>query len=193
MSLGESFSRVLDAARAGAEWGVTALYRDLSDPVLRYLQSQEPMEAEDIASEAWIDVARALPRFRGGEDDLRRFVFTIARRRLVDHRRKAFRRRTQPVPTELMEPHLPKGDVEAEAVGGLTAREGAMALLSRLPREQAEIVLLRVVGGFTADEVARLVGKRAGTVRVLQHRALSRLAAELAREGVTPERLRAMW
>jgi RNA polymerase sigma-70 factor (ECF subfamily) len=119
-------------------------------------------------------------------------VFAIARRRLVDHRRKAFRRRTQPVPADLIEPHLPTGDVEAEAMEAFSAA-GAMALLSRLPREQAEIVLLRVVGGFTADEVARLIGRRPGTVRVLQHRALSRLAEALAREGVTAERLRAMW
>ena len=45
MTLGDSFSRVLDAARTGAEWAVTSLYQDLSKPVLRYLTSQEPAEA----------------------------------------------------------------------------------------------------------------------------------------------------
>ena len=159
--------------------------------MLRYLTSQEPAEAEDIASETWIDVARSLHRFRGDEDEFRHYVFAIARRRLIDHRRKAARRRTQPAPADRIEPHLPTGDVEAEAMDTFSA-EAAMALLSRSLGTEAEVVMLRVVAGFTSKEVGRLIGKRAGAVRVLQHRALSKLAAELAREGVTAERLGAM-
>lgn len=191
MSLGQEFPRVLDAARAGAEWAVTQLYRELSAPVLRYLSAQAPREAEDLASETWMDVARGLHRFEGDEGDFRRFVFTIARRRLIDQRRKVRRRQTQPAPVDVIEAHLPAGDVEAEVMDGFTQRE-ALALLLRLPAQQAEVVLLRVVGGFSAAEVAGLIGKREGAVRVLQHRALARLAAELARDGVTAERLRSM-
>ena len=88
MSLEQDFPRVLDAARTGAEWAVTNLYRELSGPVLRYLSVQAPREAEDLASETWMDVARGLHRFEGDEADFRRFVFTIARRRLIDERRK---------------------------------------------------------------------------------------------------------
>jgi RNA polymerase sigma-70 factor (ECF subfamily) len=191
MSLDQTFPRVLDAARTGAEWAVAALYFDLSGPVLRYLTSQARSEAEDLASEAWIDVARGLHRFRGDEQDFRRYVFAIARRRLVDYRRKTHRRKTHPAPAEAIEPHLPTSDVEAEAMAGFSERE-ALALLDRLPREQAEVVFLRVVAGFSTFEVARLMGRREGAIRVLQHRALAKLAADLSREGVTPERLRAM-
>jgi RNA polymerase sigma-70 factor (ECF subfamily) len=191
MSLGQNFPGVLDAARTGAEWAVAAMYQDLCGPVLRYLTAQIPGEAEDLASETWIDVARGLHRFQGEEPDFRRYVFAIARRRLVDHLRMTRRRRTAAAPAELIEPHLPAGDVEAEAMEAFSERQ-VLALVARLPREQAEVVLLRVVGGFTAEEVANLIGKRAGTVRVLQHRALAKLAADLAREGVTPESLRAM-
>jgi RNA polymerase sigma-70 factor, ECF subfamily len=191
MSLGQTFPGVLDAARTGAEWAVTALYRDLSGPVLRYLTSQAPGEAEDLASEAWIDVARGLHRFRGDEQDFRHYVFAIARRRLVDYRRKTHRRKTQAAPAELIESHLPTGDVEAEVMEGFSTRR-ALALIARLPSSQAEVVMLRVVGGFSTVEVARLIGKREGAVRILQHRGLAKLATELGREGVTPERLRAM-
>jgi RNA polymerase sigma-70 factor (ECF subfamily) len=191
MSLDQDFPRVLDAARTGAEWAVTELYRDLSGPVLRYLTSQVPGEGEDLASETWIDVARGLNRFRGEEQGFRRYVFAIARRRLVDYRRKTLRRKTHAAPPEVIDPYLPAGDVEAEAMEVFSARQ-ALALLGRLPPAQAEVVMLRVVGGFSAKEVAALIGKREGAVRVLQHRALAKLAAELGREGVTPERLRAM-
>jgi RNA polymerase sigma-70 factor (ECF subfamily) len=191
MSLDQDFTRVLDAARTGAEWGVAALYRDLSGPVLRYLTSQAPAEGEDLASETWIDVARGLHRFRGEEQDFRRYVFAIARKRLLDYRRKTRRRKTDSAPAEIIEQHLPTGDVEAEAMEAFSTRQ-ALELVGRLAPAQADVVMLRVVGGFSTAEVARLIGKREGAVRVLQHRALAKLAAELGQEGVTPERLRAM-
>ena len=94
-------------------------------------------------------MARSLHRFRGDEDEFRHYVFAIARRRLIDHRRKAARRRTQPAPADRIEPHLPTGDVEAEAMDTFSA-EAAMALLSRSLGTEAEVVMLRVVAGFTS-------------------------------------------
>jgi RNA polymerase sigma-70 factor, ECF subfamily len=191
MALGEKFPGVLLAAKGGADWAVASLYRDLNGPLLGYLRAQAPGEADDLASETWIDVARALPRFEGLEEDFRRFLFAIARRRLVDHRRRLLRRKTQALPPELIEPHMPVGDVEKEAIDGFATQE-AVARIRALPPDQADVVLLRVLGGFSAVEVARLLGKRPVTVRVLQHRALSRLAAEMAEFDVTPEHQRAM-
>ena len=191
MALGQNFDRVLLAARGGEEWAVAKLYQDLSGAVLNYLRLQAPDEGEDLASETWIDVARALTRFEGAEEDFRRFVFAIAHRRLIDHRRKLRRRRTHAAPAELIEPHLPSGDVEEEALDGI-ARQEAMARIRALPPDQAEVLLLRVFGGLSAVEVARLLGKRPVTVRVLQHRGLARLAADLAEFHVTAEQLRAM-
>jgi RNA polymerase sigma-70 factor (ECF subfamily) len=191
MPLDQDFPRVLDAARTGAEWAVTELYLNLSGPILRYLSSQVPGEGEDLASETWIDVARGLYRFRGDEQDFRRYVFAIARKRLLDYRRRTRRRNTHAAPAEVIEQYLPTGDVEDEAMEAFSTGQ-ALALVGRLPPVQADVVLLRVVGGFSTAEVARLIGKREGAVRVLQHRALAKLAAQLGREGVTPERLRAM-
>ena len=57
--------------------------------------------------------------------------------------------------------------------------EAVRRIVSLLPRDQAEIVLLRVVAGLPVDEVAAITGRRPGTVRVLQHRALRRLAERL--------------
>jgi len=59
----------------------------------------------------------------------------------------------------------------------------AVARIKRLPAPQAEVVLLRVLGGYSAEEVADLTGRSPGSVRVIQHRALRRLAKELAREA----------
>ena len=177
MTLEGAFESTLAAAQAGAEWALADLYRDLHPAVLRYLKAQEPGEGDDLASEAWIDVARGLHRFRGDERDLRRWVFTIARRRLVDHRRRTTRRRTDPVPVESLSAVPDVRDAEGQALEAISAEEAVARVTAVLSPDQAEVVLLRVVAGLSAEEAGSVMGKRAGAIRVLQHRALERLAA----------------
>ena len=192
MTLENEFAGVLSAAQAGAEWALTVLYKDLHSSVIRYLRAQEPGEADDIASETWIDVAQSLHRFRGNENDFRKWVFTIARRRLIDHRRRVARRKTQSVPTENLIDLPDLGDVEAEAVDTLTVQDAIQKIVAVLPADQAEVVLLRLVAGLTAEQTGEVMGKRPGTVRVLQHRALERLAREYAGAAVTGSSPQAM-
>jgi RNA polymerase sigma-70 factor (ECF subfamily) len=180
MPLGMQFQSVLTAAQAGAEWALAALYRELQPPLLRYLRAQAGWEAEDLAAEVWLDAARALGRFEGDESALRRWLFTIAHRRLVDFRRRGARRREELLPIEAFGDHAASSEWVAEPDHDLV-----LDLLAALPPLHAEIVLLRVVGGFDSNEVARIMGKKPGTVRVLQKRALERLA-ELLTESSTP-------
>jgi len=64
--------------------------------------------------------------------------------------------------------------------------EAALAMIATLPADQSEVVLLRVLGGLSVKDVAAIIGKRPGTVRVIQHRALERLAASTKRGPRTP-------
>ncbi len=184
MSLGEQFDEVLAAAQAGAEWALTALYQDLHRRVLGYLLSQDPAAGEDLASDVWLDVASGLTGFAGNESALRAWVFTIARRRLLDHRRRVSRRKTSPQSLEELAFRGPTGNVEDEALAGL-GTTAALATIAALPHDQAEVVLLRVLGGLSANEVGAILGKRAGAVRALQYRALKQLARTVSREAVT--------
>ena len=185
MAREERFEVVLAAAQEGAEWAIAALFRELHPKLLRYLRAQEPGEADDLASETWLAVASSLRRFAGDEVAFRRWIFTIARRRLLDLRRRTISRRTDPVPNEWLAGLNGPVDVESEALAAL-ATEAALARIATLPLDQAEVVLLRVVAGLDANDVARMTGKSAGAVRVLQHRALKRLGRRIAQESVTP-------
>jgi RNA polymerase sigma-70 factor (ECF subfamily) len=169
-----AFDARLAAAREGAEWAIAELWRDLHPRLLAYFRTGAPGAAEDLASETWIDLARGMHRFSGGEADFRRFTFTIARRRLIDHRRKAARRRTDPAPAAAFATRASMDDPAARVVG-----DDALAVIGRLPPDQAEVIVLRVVGGLSAAEVGRVLGKNAGAIRVLQHRGLRRLAEML--------------
>ncbi|HJR27013.1 MAG TPA: sigma factor, partial [Acidimicrobiales bacterium] len=90
------FHTVLAAAQEGAEWAVGELYRAHAPAIERYLRAQEPREHADIAADTWLDAARNLRTFRGDEDGFAGWLFTIARRRLVDHRRARRRRPVDP-------------------------------------------------------------------------------------------------
>jgi RNA polymerase sigma-70 factor (ECF subfamily) len=175
------FEQVLDAARRGEHWAVARLWRDLHPRLLAWFRVADPLDAEDLASEVWLELARTIGRFRGDEDGLRRLTFTIARRRLIDRRRKRARQATDAATPETLADRPAPDDPEATATERLTT-EAAIALVRTLPEDQAEAVLLRVLAGLDADHAARVMGKRAGTVRVLQHRGLKRLAQELGHE-----------
>lgn len=170
----DDFATLLDAARAGGEWALTGLYREVNPPLARFLRAQLGDEADDVGSETWLSVARSLPSFEGDEDAFRAWVFTIAKRRVVDHLRARGR---SPRPLDAAPAPAPSAEDVA-----LSGDEAARRIVACLPPEQAQIVLLRVVGGFSVDEVARIVGRRPGNVRVIQHRALKRLAERLAED-----------
>ena len=179
------FDHVLSCAREGDEDALTVLYRSIYPGFLRYARAVAPSTAEDIAADAWLDVARSLDRFRGDEPDFRAWAFTIVRRRHLDRRRSSARRRTEPVdPAELTDP-LAVGDVEEDALASLGASWAIRLITTSLSRDQAEVVLLRVLGDLSVEQVAAIMGKRSGTIRVLQHRGLRRLAEALRRQGVT--------
>src|SRR5438105_1075663 len=176
MGLGPAFDEVLAAARTGAPWAVTALYREVQPPLLSYLRAQEPADAEDLASEVWLGVGRGLARFEGDEGAFRGWVFTIARRRVVDQRRQRGRRRTDPSPGEAFIALAADDDPEAAALAAVRGDAVRQRIVALLPPDQADVVLLRVIGGLDNAQIAEVLGKRPGTVRVLQHRALRRLA-----------------
>jgi RNA polymerase sigma-70 factor, ECF subfamily len=186
-SLGDQFLGILTAAQEGGDWAVAALYRWLQPAVVGYLRARAGDDAEDLASETWLSVARGLTGFSGDEAAFRSWVFTIAHRRLVDHHRSGARRpRTRSLSAEGegggAAVDMPaRDDPAGEAVAALTGDAAVRRIVDLLPPDQAEIVLLRVVAGLPVDDVARITGRRPGTVRVLQHRALRRLAERLER------------
>jgi RNA polymerase sigma-70 factor (ECF subfamily) len=173
--IGETFPGVLAAAQRGEEWAVGVLWRDLHPRLSRYLRGLAPDVAEDVESEAWIVAARDLGSFVGGEDAFRAWLFTVARHRLLDWRRRAGRRPATTVPVEELA-ELAGGDDPARTAEEALSLDAALGVVRQLTPEQAEVILLRVVAGLSVERVAAMVGKRPGAVRALQHRALRRLA-----------------
>lgn len=177
------------AAQTGDEEAYRTLFRAVQPGLLRYLRTLVGEDAEDVASETWLQVARDLGGFRGDWDGFRGWVTTVGRNRALDHLRRLRRAPHTGAPVEHLA-ELPARDDTAGSALATVTTEQALALIRSLPRDQAEAVLLRVVMDLDAAGAARVLGKRPGAVRMAAHRGLRKLADLLDRSGLVPPQRR---
>jgi RNA polymerase sigma-70 factor, ECF subfamily len=157
-----------------------ALYRDMQPRLLRYLRALAGADAEDLASETWLQVTRDIGSFTGDHDGFRGWVTTIARHRALDQARRRGRRPAfVPVPPSDLA-GLASGDDTAGCAIEALSTDAALRLIATLPPDQAEAVLLRAVVGLDAPTAGKVIGKRAGAVRSAAHRGLRTLAERLS-------------
>ncbi|MEU3504597.1 RNA polymerase sigma factor, partial [Streptomyces hundungensis] len=160
-----------------------SVYRAVHPRLLGYVRTLvgEP-DAEDVASESWLQIARDLERFEGDADRFRGWAARIARNRALDHIRMRGRRPAVGGDESELTARAGASDTADEAMEALgTGR--TMALIAQLPQDQAEAVVLRVVVGLDAKSAAQTLGKRPGAVRTAAHRGLKRLAELLGADG----------
>ncbi|MFP1624984.1 RNA polymerase sigma factor [Streptomyces sp. 5K101] len=172
--LGDAVAR----AQQGDEAAFTRAYRIVHPPLLGFLRGLVGDDAEDVASDAWLEIARDIGRFRGDGVGFRAWTASIARNRAIDHlRRVRSRPRGTYLENDLAE--MPARQDTAEEAFETVSTQEALALIARLPRQQAEAVLLQTVIGLDGPTAARVLGKRPGAVRSATHRGLRRLEKHL--------------
>lgn len=183
--MSEDLSWAVRAAGLGDEEAFNLLYTAVQPGMLRYLRVLVGADAEDVASETWLHIVRDLSTFRGDDIGFRRWSISIARHRALDLLRLRQRRATLPAEMEDLA-ELPAADDTATAALQVLTTEDALALIARLPQDQAEAVLLRVVVGLDSASAAQVLDKRSGAVRMAAHRGLRRLAELLDGVPATP-------
>jgi RNA polymerase sigma-70 factor (ECF subfamily) len=152
------------------------LYVLYVDPIYRYcfrrLGSQE--EAEDATSLIFVKALAALATYRPDGPSFRSWLFAIAHNTVADERR---RYRPELATPHDVDPTDPAPSPETAVIDDETGWE-VRTLLARLPRDQADVVGLRLAG-LSGPEIARVVGRSPNTVKVRQYRAYVRLRALL--------------
>ena len=175
------FEEVLIAATAGGGWAARQLYEWLAPAVSGYLRVQGAQEPDDLCSEVFLRVFRSLARFDGDAARFRSWVFSIAHNQLVDaRRRQVVRERELPAPS----PSARSSPAAEAAVLESLGTAEVVELLAGLHADQRTVLLLRIVGDLTIDQVATAVGKRPGAVKALQRRGLTALRRALTEEAV---------
>ena len=176
----DTMGTLTELAARGQPAAIETLLQQIRPMIVRYCRARlgrisgHYHAADDVAQEVCIAVLSALPRYQDMGRPFASFVFGIASHKVADAMRSAAR---LAVPTEdLPDGPDPRPGPEETAVAYLEA-ERARALLAKLPVNQRELLVLRVLTGLSAEETGNALGMTAGAVRVAQHRALARLRA----------------
>jgi RNA polymerase sigma-70 factor (ECF subfamily) len=175
----------LHGVRRGDEESFAILYRHHNSRLTRFLQARlvgSGVDADEVASETWMSVARDVRKFEGGPTEFRSWLYAIARNRMMD----AIRLRDKQVrPTEDLEEAfwLPSSANVEREIEASESVQRVMNEIAKLPLGQGEVILLRVVSDLSVEETAKVLGKTANTVRVLAHRGMKTLQEALGGEN----------
>lgn len=159
-----------DAAAFGA------LYDRYVEAVYRYVfyRVRNDADAEDLVSDVFMRALRAIPRYEPRVAFLA-WLYRIARNAVIDRARRS---RTQVTFEDALAHPGVDQVVEPDAtILALSDKEAVRGALAKLTPLQQEVIVLRFVEGYSTHEIADLVGKREGTVRGIQFRALEALRA----------------
>jgi RNA polymerase sigma-70 factor (ECF subfamily) len=183
----EGFDDLIAAARAGRPEAWERLYHWLAPTVAGYLRMQGARDVDDVTSETFLAVFRNIRTFGGTEAQFRSWVFVIAHRRLQDERRR-FARRPAPADSGSFDESaatLASPLDTADEVLRALATARVVEVCDQLPSEQRTVLLLRIIGDLTVDQVAEVLDKSPGAVKQLQRRAFEAVRTMVEREGVT--------
>jgi RNA polymerase sigma-70 factor (ECF subfamily) len=173
------FQLIVGSASTGNQRALTALYVHYNPMLVRFLRAQTPGYGEDLAQETWLAVAPKLETFRDDERTFRILLLSEAQ-----HQAATFKKSSRSDPARSVSPSRLTA-LRPITVGDATVADAAVAqLLAGLRPLHAEILLLRVVGGLSAEETGALLGKSPGMIRVTQHRVLRQLARRLGSDRV---------
>jgi len=169
---------LVEHARAGDEAAFSAIYGLFAPRVLRFLCHEvgDPDVAEELMQRTFLRIIETLPRFETRQGvPFGAWVFRIARNAAIDERRRVH---PTVIDDAMALPSLHEGPDEL-AVAALE-RQDLLAALERLPGDQHDVLVYRFFAELSPREVARLMDRSDGAVRVLQHRALRALRSVLA-------------
>ena len=145
-----------------------------------YYRVSRPEDAEDLTSDVVLKIIRALKGQRG---NFHAWIYRIARNRLIDYYRKRGVRSEVSI-GDVPEKELAKSEDFSKQI---MTKEKLRKGLQHLTDEQRQVIILKFIEGYANGEVAEIVGKSVGAVKVLQYRALRALREYFSRRGYAKE------
>ena len=155
------------------------LYRRYLDRVYGYAfyQLGDHHDAEDVTERTFLAALRALPDFRDQGSTFRAWLFRIAHNTIANAHRSRARRRTEPLPDDFQRA-APDADPAGQVALADELRE-IRQVVAQMPDDRRQVILLRFVDDLSTNEIAQVLDRSPGAVRVLLHRSLRDLAARL--------------
>ncbi len=137
-----------------------------------YLKVSHREEAEDLTHQVFLNAWQNIQHFHDQGLPISSWLYHIARNKVIDYyRTRKYTANIDEVSEELFQDeHDPASQTHKKML-----LEQITAVLHELTQDQQDIIIMRFVEELTNKEIARIMDKHIGTVRVLQHRALKHL------------------
>ncbi|MGH8883063.1 MAG: sigma-70 family RNA polymerase sigma factor [Stackebrandtia sp.] len=179
--------RLIGPAAAGDQRAVSDIIKIVHPLVRRYCAARvgagnnPHLTADDIAQEICIATVTAIPRYRDQGKSFLAFVYGISANKVADAFRRAHQHPSYPV-AEFPDATSTAPGPEELALN-MERREATRELMTILAPAHREVLVMRIVLGWTAAQTAEAIGTSPGVVRVMQHRALNKLRARLTADA----------
>ena len=160
-------------ARRSNEAKLASLYEEYYDKIVHYayVRIGNRTEAEDIAGEVFLKALESLASYKERGIPMQAWLFRIAHNLVVDHLRKAGKRKIVSIDTVEIETSINPVTVTEKNI----EIERVSRAMEQLTREQREVLRLRFFGGLTSKEAGSILNKSDGAVREMQRAAMGKL------------------
>jgi len=173
--------RLVEFAQQGDREALEALYLLHFDRIYSYLHMSvgNRHDAEDLTTQTFLKMLEAIGRFRWRSAPFSAWLFRIAHNLAMDHFRTT--KRWQPEEEVPAPEGAEASSAEDEALQSI-GRRSMLELIENLSHDQQQVLTLKFVFNFSNGEAATILGKTEGAVKSLQHRALTSLQKQVARD-----------
>ena len=175
----DEIAELVKGAQEGDAASFAGLYELFYDKIFRYVffKTGDRTEAEDITEEVFVKMLESIRSFRWKGPPFSSWLFRIAHNLVVDHFRKAARRKTTSL-DEAGQVSASSMDIDRHLDIELSMRDVHEAM-ENLTMLQKEVISLRFAAGLSVRETARSMGKKENAVKALQHSAVIKLRSLL--------------
>lgn len=177
----EEEQQLIEEAKSGNATAFGALYDQYMPQIYRFVTLRiggNREEAEDLTHEVFVSAWQNISTYAERGFPLSSWLYQIARNRIIDH----FRTKKSDVPLDdyvTIEEH--DGEIGPDIDAAMTLARVQEAI-TKLGEEQQTVLIMRFVDDRPTSEVAKVLGKTEGAVRLVQHRALRALRDTLVNE-----------
>ncbi|MEM9659201.1 MAG: RNA polymerase sigma factor [Planctomycetota bacterium] len=170
---------IADLLRRNDPRAVESLVAVFHRPIYRFLvcRGADPVLAEELTAETFYQLIRSFRRFRGGDGQVRAFVYATARHVRSRHLRRNSRIEHS---QEATESAMDQSDSPLQTLLGTERAEEVAAAVAQLSDVMREVLILRFVEDFSIQEISSTCGLPAGTVKSRLHRAKHELKRKLS-------------
>lgn len=152
-----------------------SLYAIFMERIYRYVfyQVMDRMTAEDITEDVFLKAWQAIHTCRGKEHTFSSWLYRIARNQVITLHR---------IEKKHLTVNLDDCDILADGELDLDKKlvwQDLLAVISGLPQNQRQVILLKFIEGLDIQEIVRIMGKSQGAIRILQMRALANIRQKL--------------